>query len=88
MFQDQLSRNSQNVVSWYLGWEKYVFLSCTLLGMAMSVGIQQLVELRDLTRFQLATGRIEETQVCEPIRLMAIETIVIVGQEKRTHNRV
>jgi hypothetical protein len=91
MFQDQLTRNSQNALSWYIGWERYLLVSCLLLGVHLSAAVQQLLDLDDFHSLATTTAAgdgqttttVEHVEECGPIHDMAVNMIVVVGQSTR-----
>ena len=82
MFQDQLTRNSQNAFSWYIGWERYTLLTALFLGLTASAAIGQLVAFNDLREvYSVEDGtKVEEVEACGKVEMIARYMIVVVGQ--------
>jgi hypothetical protein len=87
MFQDQLSRNSMNRCSWYIGWEKFVLFSSLILGIALAAAAQQLAIIDEVEsdwhiRMEITNNELSpvNVQVDDTMRDIAIFMLAIVGK--------
>lgn len=87
MFQDQLPRNSQNALSWYIGWERYVLVTSMVLGVCVSAGVSELRQqhewndgaITSATQTAAANTVVNTVEICGPIKKIATWMIVAAG---------
>ena len=81
MFQDQLQRNSQGRLGWYIGWERYTISAALLIGVTASAAISQIRELDQLAELRELDGsQIEQVSTCQEIREIGVFMLVVAGQ--------